>query len=328
MGAGKMANDPAIVPKGPVAEFTWEEFREGLDGTPIPNDVSHSIKKKFDEQGLITQEDDVQGASHSTTTFLYQGSRLISEETTSLHPSMPDIPKMWSHWDYDASGKLADFTNGRGQMLENHYGNFKRDQKGRLVSFDYRHGPSELPVTHTELAYSPDGQTVHEAEFDENGTLFATRIETLDGAGRVSRLEIHETTWPERLPGRTIRVAFKYDEQGRLVEQDTEPYRVESEGGEQEIPPGAIHVTYDDIRHTRTMSYDGEEGPIISTVALDETGALIRSSLKGAGLGNDSSLEFTFDDHGNWITCRQRVTVGGTRKVSGLWRRAITYSRH
>jgi YD repeat-containing protein len=325
MGAGKMANDSSIVPKGPVAEVTWEEFREGLDGTPIPNDVSHSIKKWFSEQGLVTQEDDFQGMSHSITTFQHQGSRLIGEETVVFNPARPDIPKMWSYWKYDASGKLADFTDGRGQTLELHYENFKRDQKGRMVSFDYRRGPNDILETHTELEYSTDGQTVREATFDETNTLFETRIKTLDNAGRVARLEIHETTWPARLPSRTIRVAFKYDEQGRLVEQDTEPYKVESDGGEQEIPPGKIHLTYDDGQHTRTMSYEGEEGPITSTVALDVTGALIRSGFKTAEQSYDSRLEFTYDDHGNWITCKQWVTAEGTRKMTGLWRRTIAY---
>jgi hypothetical protein len=111
-----------------------------------------------------------------------------------------------------------------------------------------------------------------------------------------------------------------------LVEQATGSYEPIREGGEYELPPGSVFVTYDDSMHARRISYKGSDGSLISTVVLDSAGATVAQDLKeGTNTVLDMKLECTYDDHGNWTFCRRWVTTDRNRKATGAWRRSIVY---
>jgi hypothetical protein len=319
-----MPDNFALRSRGNVTEITWEELSLQPGDTPKPSEVLTSIRKTFDEQGQPVAEVYSKGETQRITNFQYKGSRLLSRETTSISRGRTDATKAWANWKYNDSGKLIEFRRGKGEVLQDHYTNFKRDQQGHLLNLEWRQGRNDLLQQRTEFEYSPDGKTVRESDFDKNGVLFNSRIETLEN-GRVSKVEIHETDWRTRLPKRTITVAFKYDEQGRMIEQNTEPYQLDTNGGEFEIPIGKIYLTYDDAKRTRTTSYKIGETSVTVTFAFDESGSVLRSRREGPGQPVDLQAEYTYDDHGNWTTCKSWDSAQGSRKLTGSGRRIIVY---
>jgi len=80
-----------------------------------------------------------------------------------------------------------------------------------------------------------------------------------------------------------IHVAFRYDAKGRLIEQATDPYKLEPTGSEQSIPRGKVSLTYDDTKHTRETSYTDGSERIGSVLQFDAAGASIGYSLTGTG---------------------------------------------
>jgi hypothetical protein len=325
---GKMAVDPSARPAGPVAAVTFEELRVRGDGTTDPKDLSYSTRTRFDEQGRPTEEVRTERETQATTISTYEPSHILSREYTFVRPGKPAQPKGWEYWKYDVSGRLADFRAGRGDALQNHYTNFKRDTQGHLTSVEYRQGAKDEPQLRTEFEYSPDGQTVKTIEYGAGGAPFRSVTEILDPKGRVSQATIEETDWRTKKPKPALRVAFSYDEQGRLTEQATDLYKPEQ--SEHELPPGKVSLTYDDAKHTRTVSYFGDEGwSLSSTIVLDSTGATVAQTVQSAGEGTstvlDMKLECTFDDHGNWTRCQRWASTADNRKMTGAWRRTIEY---
>ena len=124
-----------------------------------------------------------------------------------------------------------------------------------------------------------------------------------------------------------MRVAFRYDAAGRLVEQTSDPHAV-GPGSEFEVPPGKITLVYGDAKHTRDISYVEGIERLNSTVHFDGTGAIVamRMSTDGdAGNAIQVELECSYDDHANWTECRRWAKLGELRRMNGLWRRRLTY---
>ena len=168
---GKMATDPSLIPQGPVAEMFFEEVRAiATPGGPA-GEVVTSIKTKYDEQRRVIEV--IQNPVGTDTLSRYDGSRLVSQETTFPNSKTPK-PKSWNYWTYDPSGKLSEYRRGSGDVIQNHLTTFKRDPQGRLLSFDYLQGAKDDLFSHTELHYSPDGKTVEISSSDRAGSV--TRI--------------------------------------------------------------------------------------------------------------------------------------------------------
>jgi hypothetical protein len=102
-----------------------------------------------------------------------------------------------------------------------------------------------------------------------------------------------------------LKVSFRYDEKGRLIEQDTDAHEFDKSGSEQELPPGKISIAYDDVKNTKTTSYSGDEGSLVLTVTRNSSGATIRFTGGTAGAPLDGVIDCAYDSHGNWTTCRQ-----------------------
>jgi hypothetical protein len=50
-GAGRMATDSSIAPKGPVARVIWEEFQIRTRGQTHPPTIWQTVTTEFDEEG-------------------------------------------------------------------------------------------------------------------------------------------------------------------------------------------------------------------------------------------------------------------------------------
>jgi hypothetical protein len=177
----------------------------------------------------------------------------------------------------------------------------------------------------TEFSYSTDGKTVDSKDYDTVGAVTQSMTKTVDDQGHVVMAVIRDRDWTTKQMKPPLNVAFRYDETGRLIEQDTAAHDFDKSGSEFELPPGKISIVYDDAKHTKTTSYSGDEGSLAFTVTSNASGATI-GFLGGAnGTTLDTEIHCTDDSHGNWIACQQTVKTGGVPRVEKMWRRRITY---
>ena len=89
--------------------------------------------------------------------------------------------------------------------------------------------------------------------------------------------------------------------------------------------PGKVSIAYDDVKHTKTISYSGDEGSLAYTVISNANGATIGIVGGANGSALDVEVHCTDDSYGNWIACQQTVNTSGVDKVEKMWRRKITY---
>jgi len=321
---GKMATDPSLLPQGPVAEVLFEELRAVTTPGGPAGQVLTSIKTTYDEQGRPIEEIRKEYGGETNTVNRYDGSRLVSRESTLPHSKSPQL-KFWNYWTYDQSGKLTEYRRGSGDALQNHETNFKRDQQGRLISFDYRQGAKDELFSHRELRYSADGKTVDVITSYQTGNGTDSTEQTVDDQGHVIKAILHDWDSKTKKLKAPLNVDFRYDQQGRLVEQNTGAHDFEQAGSEHELPPGKISITYDDTKHTKTTSYYGPEGAISSTLTYNSSGAVIGMSVSTAGQSFDTKLQCTYDSHDNWTSCQQVVEEAAVNRVAKEWRRTITY---
>jgi hypothetical protein len=321
---GRMATDPYLPPKGPVAEVLFEELRVETSPGGAAGEVMTSVKTKYDLQGRAIEEIRKEYGAETDTINRYQGTRLVSQETA-FPSSKSARSKCWNYWIYDEAGKLTEYKRGCGDIIQNHDTNFKRDQQGRLTSFDYRQGEKDELFSRTEFHYSPDGKTIDISRSYATGDAPRLMTQTVDEQGQVVQVVIREQDWRTKKPKPPLKVAFSYDKDGRLTEQNTDPYDVEPAGGEHELPPGKVSITYDDYKHTKTTVYSGKEGSLFSIVTYDSTEAAIGAVAEAGGGSFETNLECTYDSHGNWASCQQIVKSAGVRKISKAWRRTTIY---
>jgi hypothetical protein len=310
---------------GPVAQTLYEELRARVTPAGPAGEVMTSVTDTWDEAGRVIEEIRKDGVSESDTINRYVGARLVSQETTFPDSRQP-VPKSWSYWVYDPSGKLTEYRKGRADQIQNHDTNFKRDGQGRLTSYEYRQGPKDELFSMTELRYSNDGKTVDITQHDAAGAIMQTMTQSVDDQGHVVAAVIRDRDWRTKQMKTPLKVSFSYDEKGRLIEQDTDAHEFDNSGSEQELPPGKIFIAYDDVKNTKTTSYSGDEGSLVLTVTRNVRGAVIGFTGGTAGAPLESVIDCTYDSHGNWTMCRQ--TSGGPPAVDNIikmWRRTITY---
>jgi hypothetical protein len=322
---GKMATDPSLPMKGPVEEVLYEEFRaqrtaEGPAGEPV-----RSIRTTYDSEGRPVEEISTEGGMQSKTISRYEGKRLVSQEMT-VPTSKTPLIKFWNYWRYDTAGRLTEYRRGKGDELQNHDLNFKRDSEGRLVSFEYRQTAKDEPGSRTEVRYSDGGKTAEFTYYDaKTGEVTRSVTQTEDGQGHVVRMEFRDRDWKTKAPKTPLKVRFVYDDKGRLIEQNADDHEFDPSGSENEVPPGKISILYDDEKHTKATEYLAPEGRLSATLTFDETGATVGFRAGTGAETIDARLDCAYDSYGNWTACRQVVQILGSKTDGKSWRRTITY---
>jgi hypothetical protein len=175
------------------------------------------------------------------------------------------------------------------------------------------------------VRYSDGGKTAEFIYYNaKTGEVTQSMTQTVD-QGKVIRAEISERDWKTKNLNPPLKVAFRYDEKGRLVEQNTEAHEFDPSGSEHELPPGRISIVYDDVKHTKTTEYSSPEGRLALKLTLDATGATVGFT---GGVGAemiDGLLDCSYDSHENWTAYRQVGRSGGATTVTKVWRRSIVY---
>jgi hypothetical protein len=297
MIGGKMAYDPTVYPTGPVASVTLEEY--GLKST----DPLSSTTTQLDEMGRPT-EIVRKNLNEGRTTFTYRDKLLVSRETT-WSPRKRDsfASPIWQRWTYDSTGRLQQFQTGQGTEIQNDYADFKYDNLGRLVSYHERQRVTGGPDWRAEYTYPSSREYDSTTWYPEDPKSRSYRC-TLDSAGRVAAFDTTEINWKTKKPERTY-VTFRYDERSRVVEQVSVSPALDGPGSEFSVPPGTTTVTYDDIKHTKTVvSPDLGGGRLTGTFTYDDQGSVIKMGVHSqptteSDSGSDVDLEFVRDQHGN-----------------------------
>lgn len=143
-------------------------------------------------------------------------------------------------------------------------------------------------------------------------------------------------------------MAFSYDKQGRVIEQQTDPYKFGS-GDDYSPLPGKVVTRYDDANHLREQKFYSPEGHFSyhSIAVLDRDGNILSvqrfSTVNAKPPGSDpifnqltqmaetpagkTEWEVSYDDHGNWTERRKWLTPadGSARKLLQTIRRTIRY---
>ena len=86
---GKMATDPSLPLSGPVAEVLYEELRAHKTPAGPAGEVVASIRTKYDEAGRPIEEIRQQGGTETITINRYEGTQLVSQETTFPNSKKP-----------------------------------------------------------------------------------------------------------------------------------------------------------------------------------------------------------------------------------------------
>ena len=74
--------DASLPPKGPVAEILTEELRTETTPGGFAGEVLTSVRTKYDEQGRVVEESRTEIGRETVTVNGYQGTRIVSQETT------------------------------------------------------------------------------------------------------------------------------------------------------------------------------------------------------------------------------------------------------
>jgi hypothetical protein len=323
LGGDRMAVDPMIPPKGPVARIVFTEYNLLAKTQPPP--VRREVIEEFNDLGQKVTQIEGGGPSQIKSVMTYQDGHVISQEYLSGHKDQPLKPDGWNRWVYDID-RLIDFRQGFGDRLHVHYTNFKYDAEGRLTGNDYRGGPDDVLGGRVEYRYAKDGKTITTLKYYAHGVLSESQVLTLDETGQIVELVLSKLNGNRGLK-RAKHIRFRYDVRGRLIEQDTDPFEIDPSSSEWPPAPGKVLIAYDDAKGTREISYTYHDEHIVSKVRMDESGAIVEWS-GGPPLGEvpfESHSECTSDTHGNWTECKQWGIKKGERELSGWWTRAITY---
>jgi hypothetical protein len=331
-------------PSGPILEARQEDVVP--DGA-APYPARRTTMLKFDGDGHEAERIYEDSSGTTTTLTDFQNGRLQSRKTKHLRtngkfPALQEWEE-WQKWTYDTKGRLKDFRAGQDKMEYNHYLNFKYDSSGRPLGYEYRPSGADGPSTFTEITYS--GDTVTTAQLDDNRQKVSEQVQMLDPLKRVIDLSVSDMSSGKlRL---WYHVRFKYDGQGRLIEQITDPYQSGSGGGAAP-PPGKITVQYDDGKHTgeedfynpdeklalRNLVEFDSHGCVTKALVLDATGKQTKASegtwvdpRTHATHSGAYATEATYDDHGNWTEFRWWFipSDGGDRVLTRWIKQTITY---
>jgi hypothetical protein len=321
--------------KGSVASVEREEAQSPDQN---PNPYHTTSKCKFDEDGHLGKcvNEDYLGVS--TTTNVLENGKLQSQNV-SHHRNDGKFPDWneWERWTYDKDGHLSEFKVGRDGQPTNDYVNFKYDSKGRPLGYEL------YAQTLTEISYVGNKIILNTLRKYQRHKFFE-QVQTVNDKGRVVDLRVSDgnplKTW--------YHVAFKYDDEGRVVEQSTDPFKLGS--GDDDSPiPGRLVVSYDDEKHSGEQRFYDTDGKLAlhTSFEFDRDGILTKlrvldasgkeqtggemfvdpQSHKAITRPGNVEWEIIYDDHDNWTERRRWFTPadGAPRVMTRVIRQNITY---
>jgi len=325
--------------KGPVAEA------RRVDQPQSQNQSSESrvTTLEFDEQARLKKRINQDMFGTTTMTNVFRDGKLQSQ-TVDYQSTKHGNWQEWQQWSYDEHGRVSDFRAGRGKAEWNHYLNFKYDVDGRPLGYEYHDSKIGGPPTLTEISYS--GNKVTLSRLGESRHKFFEQVQVLDEKGRVADLRISDLSGGELTLW--YHVAFKYDDKSRVIEQQTDPFKLGS-GDDYSPIPGKLIVHYDDEKSSGEQKFYDTDGKLLLHAAfqydhegiptklqiIDESGKkrtdsesfLNPETHKVESRPGTVEWEVAYDGHDNWTERKRWFTPvgGGDRILMRSIKQTITY---
>lgn len=325
--------------RGPVAELQRADQPQSQNQS-----AEHRVTTlKFDDQERLIKRIYEDGLGTTTMTNVVRDGRLQSQ-TVDYHSTKHGDWQEWQKWSYDEHGRLSDFRAGRDNVEWNHYLNFKYDDDGRPLGYEYRDSKIGGPPVFTEISYS--GKKVSLSRLDVNRHKFFEQVQIVDDSKRVIDLKVSDLS--DGQLKQWYHVAFKYDDKNRVIEQSTEPFKLGS-GDDYSPIPGKLVVEYADDKHSGEQKFFDTDGKLVlhTTFSFDHDGVLTKLRVVDASgkeqTGGETIVdpqthklsdrpgsvewEVIYDDHGNWTERRRWFTPtdGSPRIMTRLVRQTVTY---
>jgi hypothetical protein len=322
--------------KGPVASVEREN-RQQQSQNPHASQTTTTLK--FDNPGHLVERTSEASGGLLKETLTWENSKLRGEETSHQASNGKGTGwNDWNQWNYDKNGRLSEFRSGRDKVASMDLVNFKYDSKGRLLGYEVlAQEVIEISYIGNQITQStfPKGQ--HQKTYEQ--------IQTVDAKGQVIDLRVSDMTGGKLTLW--YHAAFKYDEKGRVIEQQTDPFKLGS-GDDYSPYPGKLTVEYDDEKqsgeqkfydidgklafHTR-FEYD-RDGLLTKLRVVDASGkdvvggeTFIDAQYKSSTRPGSVEWEVIYDDHGNWTERRRWFTPadGSPKMMTRLIRQTIIY---
>jgi len=334
---GSLQYQNTVDMKGPVASVEREE-------TQSPNQSPYAYhlvtKLKFDEDGHLIERVQEDSLGVSTSSNVWVNGRL-QNQTVHHHRNDGKFSDWdeWQRWSYDKDGRLSEFKAGRDKQEMNDYVNFKYDPKGRPLGYEL------YAQTLTEISY--EGKKITLSRFQKyQWRKFYEQIQIVDDRNRVIDLRVSDLSGGQLK--QWYHVTFKYDEKDRVIEQDTDPFKLGS-GDDYSPLPGKLVVEYNDEKHSAEQKFFETDGKLAlrTTFEFDRDGIPTKlhvldasgkeltggemfvdpESHKASTRTGNVEWEAIYDDHGNWTERRRWFTPadGSPRIMTRIVRQTITY---
>ena len=210
---GRMANDPSIAPKGPVARLVSEEFFYDIGTRSVTSTVSSTVTRWFDESGREVRRTEMNGVTETRVLTTYDGGHIRARETSYFRQGKPGGLPFQELWIYDEVGRVVDFRRGRADTLQNHLTKINYDRESRLTSLEYHQGPADELFSRTEYTYQDSGNLIQMVENGAHGEQLQVVTSVLR-EGRVAAAEYAQWDSEKNRLGSPQRVAFRYDAEG------------------------------------------------------------------------------------------------------------------
>jgi hypothetical protein len=323
--------------KGAVAKVEREESQTEQAN---PHPFHRKTILTLDEHGRLAQRVDEDSLGVSTTTNVWDQHGHLESQTVAHHRNDGKFADWteWQKWSYDEHGRLSEFRAGRDKEQMNWFVNFKYDEHGRPLGYE------DKAVSLVEISYAGNKVTLSKLQKYDRRKFFE-QVQILDDMNRVVDLSVSD------LSGGQLKlwyhVAFKYDEKGRAVEQDTDPFKLGS-GDDYSPLPGKVTISYDDEKHTGEQKYyDPEQKLVLHTKfefdrdgiptkfhVIDNSGKegigseiFVDSNWHSSTRAGEVEWEVIYDDHGNWTERRRwfKPADGSPRIMTRLIKQSIIY---
>jgi hypothetical protein len=198
--------------------------------------------------------------------------------------------------------------------------------------------------TLTEIKYEGRKITLSRTPKYQKITFFE-QVQIIDDKNRAVDLKVSDLSGGQLTQWYHVR--FKYDDKGRVIEQNTDPYKV-GDGDDYSPVPGKFVVEYNDEKRSGEQKfYDPGDKLVLHTkFEFDRDGALTKlrgvdasgkeqtssetffdQSNKLSTRAGNTEWEIVYDDHGNWTERRRWFTPadGGPRIMKRVIHQDITY---
>jgi hypothetical protein len=244
----------------------------------------------------------------------------------------------WQRWSYDKNGRLSEFRAGKDKEELNDFVNFRYDAEGRPLGYE------RYAQTLTEISYLRNQITRSDLRKYQHSKFFE-QVQIVDDQGRVTDLRVSDLSGGQLKPW--YHVAFKYDDKGRVIEQQTEPFKL-GDGDDYSPVPGKLVVEYNDEKQSGEQKFYGIDGKlalhtrfeydrdgvltklrIIDAAGKERPGSesFVDAQYKSSTRSGGVEWEVIYDDHGNWTERRRWFSPadGTPRIMTRLIRQTITY---